>query len=139
MVDAGQAGVAERLGIEPKLLVQERGWDEDVDHDLESALEERYGARLLAEGSGDVMDVILLWWREDGGDLVDELLDAVLWLAQDGVVWMFTPKAGRVGYVEPSVIADAARSVGLRVADVINVGADWAGSRLDPGWVGSQE
>ncbi|MEU1626718.1 DUF3052 domain-containing protein [Streptomyces sp. NPDC020096] len=130
MADAGKAGLAERLGVEPKLMVQERGWDEDVDHDVGSAVEERYGARLLAEGSGDVMDIILLWWREDGGDLLDELLDAVLCLAQDGVLWVLTPKIGRVGYVEQSVIADTAKTVGLNAVSVINVSEGWAGSRL---------
>ena len=41
--DAGKAGVAERLGIEPGMVVQEIGWDEDVDDDLRAAIEEQIG------------------------------------------------------------------------------------------------
>ena len=32
----------------------------------------------------DVVDVVLLWWREDDGDLVDALIDATGMLAPKG-------------------------------------------------------
>ena len=35
----GKLGVAERLGIETDMIVQQLGWDEDVDDDVRAAIE----------------------------------------------------------------------------------------------------
>ncbi len=94
---AGGRGLAERLGIEPGMVVQERGWDEDVDDELRDAIVERCGSELVDEDADDVVDVVLLWWREDDGDLVDTLVDALHPLADSGVIWLLTPKSGRDG------------------------------------------
>ena len=128
--DAGRAGVAERLGVEPSMVVQEIGWDEDVDDDVRAAIEERCGAELLDEEADEVVDVVLLWWREEDGDLVDALLDAKTPLAENGVIWVLTPKTGRSGHVEPSDIAEAAPTAGLSQTSNVNVAEDWAGTRL---------
>ena len=84
---------------------------------------------LLDEESDEVVDVVLLWWRESDGDLVDTLMDAVSPLADDGVVWVLTPKNGRVDHVEPSEIAESATTAGLTQTSAANLG-DWIGSRL---------
>ena len=55
------------------MVVQEIGWDEDVDDDVRAAIEEQIGGDLLDEDADEVVDVVLLWWREDDGDLVDAL------------------------------------------------------------------
>lgn len=128
--DAGKLGVAEKLGIEPEMVVQEIGWDEDVDDALRVAVEERSGSELLDEDADDVVDAILLWWRDGDGDLVDALVDAIGPLADDGVIWLLTPKTGRDGYVEPSDIAEAAPTAGLSQTSNIGASADWAGVRL---------
>ena len=128
--DAQQTGVAERLGIEPGMVVQECGWDEDVDDDVRAAIEERCGSDMLEEDEDDVVDVVLLWWRDGDGDLVDALVDAIAPLADNGVIWVLTPKTGRDGYVEPSDIAEAAPTAGLAQTSNISVGADWIGTRL---------
>jgi hypothetical protein len=128
--DAGKAGVAEKLGIEPGQVVGELGWDEDVDDDVRAAVEERCGSELLDEDADEVLDVILLWWRENDGDLVDELMDATGPLAEDGVIWVVTPKTGRPGHVEPSDIAEAVPTAGLAQTSNISVGPDWTGTRL---------
>lgn len=128
--DARNADVAERLGIEPGMVVQEIGWDEDVDDDVRSAIEEQIGGDLLDEDADEVVNVVLLWWREDDGDLVDALVDATGPLAEDGVIWVLTPKTGREGHVEPSEIAEAVPTAGLSQTSNVNVGADWSGSRL---------
>ncbi|MCP2259717.1 Protein of unknown function (DUF3052) [Streptoalloteichus tenebrarius] len=128
--DAGKIGVAEKLGIEPDMVVQELGWDEDVDDEVRAAIEERCGSELLDEDAQDVMDVVLLWWREGDGDLADDLVDAIGPLADDGVVWVLTPKTGRSGYVEPSDIADAAKTAGLSPTSTVSVSEDWSGTRL---------
>lgn len=128
--DAGKVGVAEKLGIEPGHVVAELGWDEDVDDDVRAAVEERCGSELLDEDADEVLDVILLWWRESDGDLVDRLMDATGPLAEDGVIWVLTPKTGRPGHVEPSDIAEAVPTAGLAQTSNISVGPDWTGTRL---------
>jgi hypothetical protein len=128
--DAGKLGVAERLGIQSDMVVQELGWDNDVDDDVRAAIEEVIGADLLDEDSGEIVDVVLLWWRDEDGDLVDTLVDARAPLADNGVIWVFTPKTGRGGHVEPSDIAEAAPIVGLAQTSNISVSDDWAATRL---------
>lgn len=128
--DAGKAGVAERLGIEPGMVVQEIGWDEDVDDDVRADIEERVGSDLLDEDADEVVDVVLLWWREEDGDLVDALMDAMGPLADNGVIWVLTPKTGRDGHVEPSEIAEAVPTAGLSQTSSVSVGPDWSATRL---------
>jgi len=128
--DAGKVGVADRLGIEPDMVVQEIGWDEDVDDDVRAAIEEKIGSDLLDEEADEVVDVVLLWWRETDGDLVDTLMDVTGPLAEEGVIWLLTPKTGRPGYVEPSDIAEAVPTAGLAQTSTASVGEDWAGIKL---------
>jgi hypothetical protein len=128
--DAGKSDVAGKLGIDPGMVVQELGWDSDVDDVVRDAVEERSGDGLLDEESDEVVDVVLLWWREGDGDLVDALVDAIGPLADSGVVWVLTPKTGRRGHVEPSEIAEAAPTAGLSQTSNVSVSEDWAGARL---------
>lgn len=129
--DVGNGGVAERLGLEPDMVVQEIGWDVDVDDDLRASIEQRTGAELLDEEADEVIDVMLVWWRDGDGDLVDDaLLGATTPLAEDGVIWLLTPKTGRDGHVEPSDIAEASATAGLSQTSNISVGSDWSGTRL---------
>jgi hypothetical protein len=127
---AGGRGLAERLGIEPGMVVQEIGYDEDADDELRDAIEERAGTELVDEDSDEVVDVVLLWWREDDGDLVDALIAAIGPLADSGVVWLLAPKSGRDGHVEASEIAEAAPTAGLSQTSSISAARDWAGHRL---------
>lgn len=131
---AGQAadgvrGLADRFGIEPGMVVMEMGYDDDVDHDLRDALTDRCG-ELVDEDTDEVVDAVLLWFREGDGDLVDLLVDALGPLADNGVVWLLTPKAGRPGHVEPSDISEAAPTAGLQQTSTVNAGKDWSGARL---------
>jgi hypothetical protein len=128
--DAGKTSVADRLGIEPGMVVQELGWDEDVDDGVRAAVEEQVGSDLLDEDADEVVDVILLWWREDDGDLVDALMDAMGPIAENGVIWILTPKTGRDGHVEPSDIAEAVPTAGLALTSSVSVGNDWSATRL---------
>jgi hypothetical protein len=128
--DAGKIGVAEKLGIESGMVVQELGWDEDVDDNLRAAVEEQIGGDLLDEEADETVSTVLLWWREDDGDLVDALLEATGVLAEDGVIWVLTPKTGRPGHVEPSDIAEAVPTAGPSQTSNISVADDWAGTRL---------
>ncbi|MBW0135327.1 DUF3052 domain-containing protein [Pseudonocardia abyssalis] len=129
--DAGrQSDIAGKLGVEPGMVVQELGWDTDVDEAVRDAVEERAGDDLLDEDAVDVVDLVLMWWREGDGDLVDALVDAGGPLAESGVIWVLTPRTGRPGHVEPSEIAEAAPTAGLSQTSNVSVGETWAGARL---------
>jgi Protein of unknown function (DUF3052) len=129
--DAGRASdIAGKLGVEPGMVVQELGWDEDVDEVVRDAVEERAGDELLEEDADEVIDLVIMWFRDGDGDLVDALMDARGPLADNGVVWVLTPKTGRPGHLEPSEIAEAAPTAGLAQTSNITVSEGWVGTRL---------
>jgi hypothetical protein len=121
---------ASRLGLQSGLTVQEMGYDTDADDELRSGIEAIIGGELVDEDYDDVVDVVVMWWREDDGDLVDGLVDAIGPLADHGVVWLMTPKPGRDGHVEAEDIADAAPTAGLQQTSTISAGSNWQGTRL---------
>lgn len=121
---------AGRLGISPGMTVQELGYDDDVDAVLRDGIEAIVGSELVDEDYEDVVDVVVMWWREDDGDLADGLLDAIGPLTDQGVVWLMTPKPGRPGHIEAEDIADAAPTAGLQQTSTISAGPQWQGTRL---------
>ena len=125
----GVRSLADRLGIEPGMVVMEIGYDDDVDEELREAAMDRVGD-LVDEDTDEVVDAVLLWWRDGDGDLVDTLVDALGPLADSGVIWLLTPKAGRDGHVEPSEITESAPTAGLQQTSTVSVGKDWSGARL---------
>jgi hypothetical protein len=134
---AAQRGLAEKLGIEPGMVVQVvgaadgAGSDVAVDQSLLDDVAARTGTELIhGDDSDDVVDVVLLWWREGDGDLVDALVDSLTNLADHGVVWLLTPKAGRPGHVEPSDIDEAAPTAGLSSTRSTSAAPEWSGTRL---------
>jgi len=131
VVAAGDSGLnyAQRLGIHHDQVVQELGWDEDTDDDIRVDVEDVCGSELIDEDADEVVDVVLMWWRDGDGDLVDRLMDAISPLAEDGVIWVLAPKTGKPGHVRPADIAEAAPTAGLMQTSSANLG-DWIGSRL---------
>ena len=80
-----ERGQAERLGIKPGQVVQELGYDTDCDEQLREAITAVEGVELVDEDyDEDVVDVVLMWFREDDGDLVDALVDALAPLGDGG-------------------------------------------------------
>jgi hypothetical protein len=128
--NAGGDRLAGRLGLRAGQVVQELGYDDDCDATLRSAIEELTGSSMVDEDYDDVVDVVLLWWRDDDGDLVDALVDSLISLDDGGVVWLLTPKAGRPGHVEPGDIGDAAPTAGLHQTSSISAAPEWSGTRL---------
>ncbi len=122
--------LAFRLGLESGLVVQEIGQDTDSDPDLRAGIIAVTGADMVDLDYEDVVDVAVLWFREDDGDLTDALVDAITPLADQGVVWLLTPKPGREGHVEPEDITEAAQTAGLRQTSTISAGSQWQGTRL---------
>jgi hypothetical protein len=132
---AAQRGLAEKLGVEPGMVVQVMGAvpgeGADVDQTLLDDVAARTGTELiLTDDSDEVVDMVLLWWREGDGDLVDALVDSLTNLGDHGVVWLLTPKAGRAGHVEPSDIDEAAPTAGLSSTRSTSAAPEWSGTRL---------
>lgn len=123
-------GPASRLGLTAGQVVQELGWDEDCDDDLRIDVEDVTGNELYGDEISEVVDVVLLWWRDGDGDLVDDLVDSLRNLDESGVVWLLTPKVGRSGHVDPSDIADAAPTAGLSTTSTFPVTEDWGATKL---------
>ena len=118
------------MGFAPGELILEIGYGSDSDQDLRSAIKSVTTTDFLAGETSDVVDAVLLWWREGDGDLVDELMDVMTYLTEAGPIWILTPKAGRDGHVEPSDIQDAAPLAGLSQTQTLSVAQDWTATRL---------
>jgi len=127
---AATKGLVAKLGFAAGQVVQEFGYDEDVDDDFRVAIEELCGSELVEEDYGDVADAVVLWWREDDGDLVDALVDGKTNLAQGGFIVLLTPKAGRTGHVDASDIQEATLTAGLHSSGSTNAAGEWNGHRL---------
>jgi hypothetical protein len=112
------------------MVVQELGWDEDVDEELRSGIESIVGGSLVDDEYGDVVDAVVLWWRDEDGDLVDGLVDSLTDLADGGHIWLLTPKVGRPNYVDASDIAEAAPTAGLSTTTSVAAGRDWTATKL---------
>lgn len=121
--------VSSKLGLVSGLVVQELGWDEDVDDAVRVEVEEAIDGELIEEAV-EAVDVVLLWWRDDDGDLVDGLVDALTDLTDAGYIWLMTPKVGRTGYVDAADLAEAAVTAGLALTNSALVSSDWAATRL---------
>lgn len=120
----------DRLGFKPGLVVQELGWDEDVDDTLRVDIEDCIDADLVDGDYGNVVEAVVLWWRDDDGDLVDALVDSLTDLVSGGVIWVISPKVGRPSSVDPADISEAAQVAGLSVTTTAAVSKDWAATRL---------
>lgn len=120
---------ADKLGLSEGMIVQELGWDEDVDDDLRIAIEDAIDGELVEEAM-EAVDVVFLWWRDDDGDLVDSLVDALTDLTNSGYVWLLTPKVGRDGHVDPADISESALTAGLSETSTASVSNDWSASKL---------
>ena len=126
----GPGQLAARMGIQSGFLVLERGFSDDSDEAIRKEISQTTGNDLLDEDSQEVVDLVIAWWREDDGDLTDELVDCLTFLSESGPIWLLTPKVGRDGHVEPSDIQDAAQTAGLSLTSTIPASKDWTATRL---------
>jgi len=141
-MNSAQSPVAtvERLGISKDQLILEVGFDiSDCDKSLRDAITAKSGTEFLDAAAQEVVDAVILWWRDGDGDLVDELVDALTYLTEDGPIWLFTPKVGRNGYVEASDIQDAAPTAGMSQTTSFPASADWSATRLVARHAGSNK
>jgi hypothetical protein len=118
------------MGLAKGDLVLEVGFDSDCDSTLRDEIRGITETELIENSTTDVVDAVIIWWRDGDGDLVDELMDAITYLAENGSIWVLTPKVGRDGHVEPSDIQDAAPVAGLSQTSTIALAKDWSATRL---------
>lgn len=127
-VGSGTGG--EKLGFVAGHVVQEFGYDVDVDDDLRFSIEDTTGTELVDEDYGDVADAALIWWRDDDGDLVDTLVDALTNLDDGGFIVLLTPKAGRMGEIDMADVEEAASTAGLHTSGSMNAAPEWSATRI---------
>lgn len=120
---------APAMGFTRGLAVQELGWDDDADEALREAVMDAIDGDLLYE-SNEAVDVVLLWWRDSDGDIVDGLVDALTDLSPSGYIWLLTPKVGRPDYVDPTDLAEGALTAGLALANQASVSTNWQAQKL---------
>lgn len=120
----------ERLGMKKGMVVQELGWDKDVDDALRVEIEDTIDADMVDGEYGNVVDAVLLWWRDADGDLVDTLVDSLTDLVAGGAIWLLSPKVGRPSAVDPADIAEGAPIAGLATTTTVPVSQDWSATRL---------
>ncbi|WP_269778376.1 DUF3052 domain-containing protein [Nocardioides mangrovicus] len=122
--------MGQRLGLTKGMVVQELGWDEDVDDQVRVAIEDTIDADMVDGDHGDVVDAVVLWWRDDDGDLVDALVDSLTDLVAGGAIWLLSPKVGRDHAVDPADVAEAAPVAGLSTTSTFPVSRDWSATKL---------
>ncbi len=118
------------MGFAKDDLVLEVGFDNDCDSTIRDQIMAITGTTFLEDAASEVVDAVVLWWRDGDGDLVDELMDALAYLSEVGPIWVLIPKAGRELHVEPSDIQDAAPIAGLSQTSTIALAGDWSATRL---------
>jgi len=118
------------MGFNPGSVVQELGWDEDVDDTLRMQIEDAVDGDLVDGDYGNVVDAVLMWWRDADGDLVDALVDSLTDLVEGGVIWLLTPKVGRPNAVDAADVTEAAPIAGLAITTTAAVSKDWTATRL---------
>ncbi|GGL25956.1 DUF3052 domain-containing protein [Phycicoccus endophyticus] len=129
-VDPGSTvpGAVERLGFAHDQVVQEFGYDSDVDEAFREAVESACGAPTEDEEYTGAADAVLLWFRAEDGDLGDALVDMVGVLDEGGFVVLLTPRADEE--VDPSEIDEAAVTAGLHLAGTFNASPQWRAHKL---------
>jgi hypothetical protein len=117
------------LNLAPGLVVQELGWDADVDEDFRSEVMDAVDGDLVEE-TDDAVDVVLLWWRSEDGDVVDGMFDALRDLSNAGVLWLLTPKVGRPGHVSSADLQEGAVTAGLALTSAVSISKSWSCHKL---------
>ena len=122
------------LGFAAGSVIQEFGYDDDVDEAGRAQIEEETGQELVDEDYRDIVDGAVAWWRDEDGDvddLADLFLDMKANLESDvSPCWVLVPGTRSPGYVTADVIKDAAETAGLMATTSVAVGAAWMGVKL---------
>lgn len=129
-MEADGPGVVERIGFQAEQIVQEFGWDSDVDDDFRFAVEDVVGSDLEDEDYTGETDAVILWFRAGDGDLTDSLITLVGVLQEGGFVVALTPKDRDDGAVDPAEIDEASATAGLHTAGAFHASKTWRATKL---------
>jgi hypothetical protein len=127
--DSVDSAAISQLGLMKDMAVEELGWDEDVDEDFRQSVMDLIDSDMVEESSGAV-DSVILWLREDDGDVMDLLIGALRDLGPDGFLWVMTPKIGRSGHVGHSDLSEGVLAAGLTLTNSVPVSQDWAAHKV---------
>ena len=121
---------AGRLGFAPDTVIQELGWDEDVDDELRQAIESQCGSELV-----EVTSPTSSTASSSGGATATAISSTpsstrLQDLAEGGSVWLLTPKVGRSGYVSGADIVEAAPIAGLSTTTTSSASPEWSATKL---------
>ncbi|MDR6938967.1 DUF3052 family protein [Arcanobacterium hippocoleae] len=129
-----QALAGNPFGFQKGDVIQEFGYDEDVDFPLRDTLSRLTETELEDEDYRGVADGVLAWWRSDDGD-VDDLSDYLMDCAQSfadgaGIIWLMVPQSQSEFAVFASDVNDAAKAAGQSVTSSKNFSAHWTAFRI---------
>ena len=110
-------------------MVQELGWDDDVDEDLRQEVMDIIDGDMI-EDSIDAVDIVWLWLRAEDGDVADGLVDAMRDLSDDGFIVLVTPKVGRPGTIDPADLSDGVDTAGMVLTTSYDAGEDWQAHKV---------
>lgn len=124
------AALAENpFGFKKGDVIQEFGYDDDVDFDLRDALVAVVQTELEDEDYRGIADGILAWWRNDDGD-VDDLSDYLMDCAESftqgaGMIWLMVPESRSEFAVSASDVDEAAKAAGQSVTTLKYLSDEW--------------
>lgn len=117
------------MSLTEGMAVQELGWDADVDEGLRTAVMDAIDDDLVEEAV-EAVDAVLLWWRDEDGDVADGLVDSLTDLSTAGVIWLMTPKVGRPGHVNAQDIAEGVNTAGMALTTPVDVSDHWQAQKV---------
>ena len=121
------------MGFKEEQVIQEFGWDEDVDENLRQAIMDQIDDDLADEDFTGMSDGALIWWRDDDGnavDLSDLRMDAMGNMDEGGRIWVLSPIASDPQAVDPRLIEEAAKTAGMNPTTSEVVSPQWAGTQI---------
>ncbi|MER5433499.1 DUF3052 domain-containing protein [Streptomyces sp. NPDC002588] len=127
---ADSTNTATMLGFERGMVVQEIGYAEDSDDQFRRLIEGTIGSDLVYEDHEDIVNMVVVWFREDDGDLSDTLVDASGSLGEGGTIVLLTPKSGRPGHVDYSDIGGSAVTAGFSATEPVSATRAWSATTL---------
>ncbi|MDY5589339.1 MAG: DUF3052 domain-containing protein [Arcanobacterium sp.] len=126
--------IADQFGVKPGFVVQEFGYDDDVDFDARAAIEDAIEGALEDEDYRGVADMVICWWRSDDGD-VDDLADFLVDCATSldsgaGVIWCLVPAQGSEYHVPTADVSEAAHTAGQSATTTLAISPGWQAIRV---------
>lgn len=122
------------FGFRSGQLIQEFGFDDDVDMGLRGAIEAVTGETFEDEDYRGSADGVVAWWRLDDGDvddLADLLVDCASGLTQESAqIWLFVPDQRSNYSVPMEDVQEAADVAGVAVTTTRYLDSGWTAVRI---------